>query len=449
MGFKNFRLKIIMRVLGLAIFLFAFIYSMNQEQWYVTSAVSLLIAIILVIELIHFIENVNRELSKFLMSIKNKDFTASYHEEGIKKSAYADLKRAFQEITHEFQNVRIEKELHYQYLQTVFSHSKTAILCYNDQNEIVLINDACKELLGIHRIQKLSQLERINPKLLHIIESQSLDIEQVHRLTINQQIKHLNIQHSTFKLKEEQYDMLSLHDIRTAMDQQELDSWKKLIRVLNHEIMNSVTPISSLSNALNKMINPSGEAIDLAKLDEDDKQDLIDSLETIESRSKGLINFVTNYKKLTKLPKPNFSEINIFGMLNHLHVLMRSRLDEANIQLKISCDKDLILEADHELIEQVLLNMLLNAIQAINEKEDAKISINAYDENGHIHIDVIDNGCGISDEDLDQIFVPFFTTKRSGSGIGLSLSRQIMQLHKGKIQVHSKIGDGSQFSLVF
>ncbi len=446
MAFDKFRLKIIFRILPIAFFMLAFFYSIGQDKWYVTSASCILIIIILLIELIYFLEATKRELSKFLMSVRQKDFSIHYHIPNKKNTSF-DLNKIFKEISDEFQNVRIEKEIHYQYLQTVFSHSKTAIICFNEEGDLLLINEAFKKMVSLNHINNLNKLSRKHPQLLEAIKTSSPRQEKLVKLRTPKGIFQLSLQTTFLKLKNERYKMISLHDVKNVLEEQELDSWKKLIRVLNHEIMNSVTPISSLSKALNKMLEHSKTNLkDLAK---DDQEDLIESLKTIENRSNGLLNFVTNYKKITKLPQPNYTQIKVKGLIKHIVRLLKSKLDEKNIEYRINCQENMEIFADHELTEQVIINLLLNAIQALDEQHDKKISIRAYQNENNNYIEIEDNGPGIPDEILDQIFIPFFTTKKEGSGIGLSLSKQIMQLHRGNLSVNSTEGLGSTFILRF
>lgn len=451
MSFKYFRFKIVLRVLFIGLMMLIVIYSFNQDKWYVTSAVATLITLILLVELIYFTEAIKRELSKFLLSIKHKDFTTSYTTGTSKKDAFPELKQAFTEIKQDFQDVRIEKELHYQYLQTVFEHAKSAIICYEPNGDIQLINEAAKQLLQIKKLKTFDEIKNINSELYQLISNCEPDQEVLAKITLHQNLYHLNLQCSIFKLQDKSYKLISLHNIQNALEEQEMESWKKLIRILNHEIMNSVTPISSLSSAMNKMLrNEDGEKKALNSINADDADDLFDSIETIESRSKGLLKFVTAYKQLSKLPKPTFAEVNINGLIKHITTLLKPEFKKHQIKVSLpSLEKDLILKIDHEMIEQVLINLILNSIQAIKDKANKSIEIEAYTSNNSSFVRVTDNGPGIEAEVLDNIFIPFFTTKKNGSGIGLSLSRQIMRLHKGNIQVHTEVGKGSSFLLKF
>ena len=451
MIFKNFRLKIVFRVIIIGVVISLFIFALNQEKWYVTSGVSLAIIIILVIELIYFVESTNREIGKFMLAIKHKDFSSRYSESGSKNTSFSELKKALGQITDEFQNVRIEKELHYQYLLTVFAHAKSAIICYSEDGKIELINEATKKFLGLKKLSTIEEIQTINKPLYLAIKNIGGDTEEMIKISINHQMVPLNLQCSIFKLKGITYKMISLHLIGEILDNQEIDSWKKLIRILNHEIMNSVTPISSLSEAINKILKQNdGSRKRMNEISDSEAEDIYDSLETIENRSKGLIKFVTTYKQLSKLPKPRLDSINIIGLINHLVTLMKPELLKQNIIVQtVNHSEELIVNIDSEMIEQVLINLLLNAIEAIQNNNKKLIKISTAKTSLNTSVSIYDNGPGIEDEILDQIFVPFFTTKKEGSGIGLSLSRQIMQLHKGSISVQSKLNEGTTFILKF
>lgn len=450
MSFKYFRLKIVFRVLFIGLMMLIVIYSFNQDKWYVTSAVATLLTLILLIELIYFTEAIKRELSKFLLSIKHKDFT-SYTSGTSKKGAFPELKQAFTEIKQDFQDIRIEKELHYQYLQTIFEHAKSSIICFEPSGEIQLINEAAKLLLKIKKLKYINEIESINPELFQAILNTQPEHEKVIKINLDHSFYHLNLQCSIFKLQDKTYKLISLHNIQNALEEQEMESWKKLIRILNHEIMNSVTPISSLSAAMNKMLrNEDGQKKALASINADDVDDLFKSIETIENRSKGLLKFVTSYKQLSKLPKPTFTDVNINGLIKHVTALLKPEFSKQKIEVSVpNIENELMLKIDHELIEQVLINLILNAMQAIINNTIKKIEITAYVTGNNTFVCVSDNGSGIEAEVLDNIFIPFYTTKKNGSGIGLSLSRQIMRLHNGNIHVQTEFGKGSSFLLKF
>jgi signal transduction histidine kinase len=230
-----------------------------------------------------------------------------------------------------------------------------------------------------------------------------------------------------------------------------VESWQKLIRVLTHEIMNSAIPISTLSSVVSDMlVDEKGQLVNLSGLDEENLADLQGSLKTIQSRSKGLVDFVQAYKSLTQTPKLRISPVAVPDLFTQVNILCKGPLLARGIALHVRLpEEELVLPADRALLEQVLLNLVGNAADALSGRPAGQITLSAGREEQSTWVRVADNGAGMSPEVQEQIFIPFYTTKANGSGIGLSLSKQIMLLHGGKIRVQSTPGQGSSFTLVF
>lgn len=450
MVFRRFRIQVIIRVVLIGIFMAAFVFAINQERWYIASAISALFTLLVIYSLIRFVERTNRDLGNFLLSIKNKDFSSTYSAKTEDKS-YAPIHSAMNEVIHEFKNVRIEKEIHYQYLQMIIEHINVALICFDEEGSVELVNQAAKDLFKTKQLKKIDFIGRFDKKLLDAIIKAEIGKGILIKTLLDGEMVGLSVKGTVFKIKEKQLKLVSLQDIKSELDEQELESWQKLIRVLTHEIMNSVTPVSSLSKAINEMLDNDGKSIEnLTDLDKHDLDDMLAGLKTIEERSKGLLDFVGTYKNLTRLPKPTFTKVSIVKLLNHLKTLMKPELGKLNIQMKIiSSDRDLKIDADHEMIERVLINLIMNAIDAVRKITNPEIIIHVGSRNHQTIIEVKDNGKGIEKENIDKIFVPFFTTKKQGSGIGLSLARQIMRLHKGSISVRSEPGKFTVFTLRF
>ncbi len=252
-----------------------------------------------------------------------------------------------------------------------------------------------------------------------------------------------------FKLRDQRYLLVSLQNIQSELEEKEMEAWQQLIRVLTHEIMNSITPISSLASTVQTILKNNLE--EQTNLDSETFDDINSAVNTIQKRSEGLIHFVNSYRNLTKIPKPNFQIFQIISLFNRINNLMGSELKKLGINFHVSLNpKSLELTADPEMIEQVIINLIINAKQSLESKEDAEINLIAsLDERGKILIRVIDNGPGIPEEVLEKIFIPFYSTKKNGSGIGLSLSRQIMRVHGGNIRVTSKPNEETVFTLRF
>jgi nitrogen fixation/metabolism regulation signal transduction histidine kinase len=250
-------------------------------------------------------------------------------------------------------------------------------------------------------------------------------------------------------LRDVKFKLVSLQNIQSELEEKEMEAWQNLVRVLTHEIMNSIAPISSLAATIREDVaskNKGDEPILREDLD-----DYLMGISTIEKRSEGLINFVSDFRSLAHIPTPKFTAIQISGLFERVELLLKTQLDVQQIKLTTSiAPADLLLFADCSLIEQVMINLTQNAIHAVEESKVKNILLKAYiDENGKIIIEVTDSGKGIEEEALSKIFIPFFTTKKKGSGIGLSLSKQILRRHKGNIQVKSKIEEGTTFKLIF
>ncbi len=437
-------------MLLIGVFMAAFVFAVNQPKWYIASVISAFLVLIMIISLIRFVERTNRDLGNFLLSIKNKDFSSIYSAKYSDKS-FAPLHDAMNEVMYEFRNVRIEKEIHYQYLQMIIEHINVALICFDAEGDIHLVNQAARDLFNTKRLTRIDAIGKVDKKLLEAVKKSDTEHGSLIKTLIRGEMVGLSLKGTVFKVKEKTLKLVSLQNIKTELEEQELESWQKLIRVLTHEIMNSVTPVSSLSTAINEMLNRNGQGIsDLTELDQNDLEDMLEGMKTIEQRSKGLLDFVGTYKNLTRLPKPAFTKVRVLPLLKHLKTLMKPELEKWNINLQIrSSEKDLVIDADHEMIERVLINLIMNAIDALHRVEDPTITIEVGSREHQTFVTVRDNGRGISPEDIDRIFVPFFTTKKQGSGIGLSLARQIMRLHKGSITVKSEPGQFTAFTLRF
>ena len=446
---RSFRIKIALRIILIGMVMAAFVFSLNQEKWYVATGVSAIVAIGLLVELYWFVDRSNREFRNLLLALKHQDFSQTFISRYNEKS-FVELEKEFREIIDLYKNARHEKEVHYQYLQFIINHIHIAIICYHEEGIIEFTNPAARSLLGISNLSHLDKVKQTDKKLFDLITGLNPGEKELIKLMLNGELMVLSVFATEFKLQGVSYRLVSLQNIRSELDEQELESWQKVILVLTHEIMNSVTPVSSLSTAINEMLrDEKGSVKDLADIDEDDRNDMVDSLKTIEERSKGLLNFVSTYKNLTRLPPPRFNHIEVEDLLTHIDVLMKKVLDKNGIQLETSCTmQGMEIYADQDMVQQVLINLMVNAKDALQGRKNKKIWLTAAKKNGKVIIQVKDNGPGIDQENVDKIFIPFFTTKKKGSGIGLSLARQIMRMHKGSIYFQSG-GEGTVFTLEF
>lgn len=387
-------------------------------------------------------------MDDFFESVKYRDFSRWFNDRSGPEDI-RELHRGFNEVNKTIKQINSEKEAQHLYLQKILEMVDTGIIAYNTvTNNILWINDAFKEMLGVPSFKKVSFIEKRKPLLYKDIFGKDHSGNDIITIDVeNEKIKVL-LSSSVFMVGEEAFKLIALQNVDATINQTESESWKKLLSVMTHEIMNSIAPISSLAETLQGHVRQSIQDPDQNPLD---VNDLDAGIESIKKRSEGLMMFAKTYRSLNKVTSLNLKTESVTRLFENIKNLMQPSLNTKNIQLSFHQDNpDMQIEIDAYLIEQVLINLILNSVEAVDGQGEPKIIISAYkNEKGNSILKVSDNGKGIPDEIIDQIFVPFFTTKKSGSGIGLSLCKQIMLLHKGRIQIHSEIGKGCSVSLVF
>jgi nitrogen fixation/metabolism regulation signal transduction histidine kinase len=408
----------------------------------------------IVISTVRYIDATNKELSRFLQSIKYSDFSQTFVKQKL-GSSFKELNNAFNEVITEFQKTRSEKEEHLRFVQTVIQHIGVGLISYNQDGKVEFINNAAKKIFKIPYLNNIETLNNISPglgeKFLKINPGEKSTI----KITDEEEIIQLIVFAAEFKMRNQKYTLLSLQNIQNELEEKEMEAWQKLIRVLTHEIMNSVTPISSLAGTVHEMIDPAlagkNDAAVSPNFDAETVNDIKVAVDTIKKRSEGLIHFVDDYRSLTSIPEPVFKIFFIRDLFERIKRLMENDLKAKNIKLMISVEpQKLELTADSELIEQVLINLIVNSIYFLKGIDNPQIKLTGQiDERGRTIIKVADNGPGIDEELRDKIFIPFFSTKKGGSGIGLSLSRQIMRSHGGSIHISSKPFVETSFTLKF
>ena len=453
MGYKNFRMSLIIRVLAIVANAFLIMWLIFSTSYFFTTLLAVGIAVYQVIMLIQFVETTNTLLTNFLDSLRYSDFSRTFEIKGLGYS-FDRLAESFSVVINDFRKVREEREQNYFYLETVVEHIGFGLISYREDGAVELINNSTKKLFKITTLRNLRELENFSTelvsKLMTISNGESIMVKIQKQDTILQ----LAIFATEFKVAGRLIRMATIKDIQNELEENEMESWQKLIRVLTHEIMNSITPIASITQTLNFMIKDVRSTYTNSFQDEGEKETINEielAIETIHKRSIGLLHFVESYRDLTRIPTPNYTIFPVNRLFDNLTGLMKEEmLNHGITYLAEVTPEHLELSADEQLIEQVLINLLKNSIQAVEETENPSIELKAFtDSYGKINIQMIDNGQGILPEVLDKIFVPFFTTKPKGSGIGLSLSRQILRLHGGTLTAHSEPDIKTVFTLKF
>ncbi len=450
MIFRNFRFNLIVRVILLTASIFLFYYSFSTDYFFTPIIVGAAI-IFQVSSIVRYIDKTNRELTSFLDSIRFNEFTRTFKMEGL-GSSFDELNTAFNEVIHDFQRVRSEKEEHFYYLQTILQNIDISLIAFQNDGTVELINKAAKKLFQVSGLTNIRGLEKLSKDLVEVLFRIKPGQSELVKVYDEDDFLQLAIYATTIKVKDKLITLVTIKDIQHVLEEQETEAWQKLIRVLTHEIMNSITPISSLSATLDNLLiqypySGSGQTM----VDNENLTEMRKAIQTINKRSNGLLHFVDTYRNLTRIPKPNFEIFKIAGLFSNIRLLHEKELKKQNIKLTESIEPPkLEITADEQLIEQILINLVKNSMHALKGKNNGVIHMNAYyNKRGRFTIQVIDNGPGILPEVLEKIFIPFFTTKTAGSGIGLSLSRQIMRLHDGTITAHSKLDKETIFTLTF
>lgn len=445
---RDFRFRVAFRVVLIGLVVALFVYMINHANMIFAAILTGLIIIGQLVELYHFTSQTNRKLTRFLESVKYSDFISGFTADNKLGSSFKDLNAEFNQVLEAFRKARSEKEEHWQYLNTVVQQVRTGILSFDPEGTVQLINANARRFMGVTSIKNIEELREKNPALLSALREVEPGKSTLYK---SSQDVLLTIQASELRIRGSNMKLLTLQNIQSELQQQEIEAWQNLTRVLRHEIMNSITPISSLTSTLREILDHDMTRSNTHyELREEGADDLREGLTTIENRSKGLIKFIDAYREYTSLPQPKLKTVNVKAFIERVIQLMRPDIKKTPVTLNWSCESEyLTVQADEEMIEQVLINLVKNSWEALADTPDATITVKGYYSGVHVVIDVADNGPGIIQEAMNKVFVPFFTTKKTGSGIGLSLSRQIMQMHNGSLTVISVPGVKTTFSMRF
>jgi nitrogen fixation/metabolism regulation signal transduction histidine kinase len=444
MGSNRFYSSIVVHCLLIFAAAFLFFYFLHTRQQPSTAIGIGILAFLLTMHLIYFVNRTNRILGSFLSYMHESDPSLHFSVRYVEKN-FKGLNEALEKLIREFKENRIDLEVQSQYLETILDNVSTGILTFNDAGFVRTINYAASESLGTKAITHLSDLDLLYPGLSTTLLNLRSGDQVTETLKKGGGDVLLSLYGSQIKLKQERVHIVALNDITHQMEEQEILSWKKLIRVINHEIMNSMTPIITLSMAIRKKLAKGEQVLPAEQLSKVALQDAIQSAIIIEERSSGLVQFIERYKKLTALPPMNIEEFPAGDLIIKIEKLFKEECREKGIRFLCPSRCNITLEADPQMLEQVLINLVKNSLQALQNTFDPEIELSCFREDDtHVCLSVRDNGEGIPEDKLEQVFVPFFTTREKGSGIGLSLCRQIIRSHNGRTHIESLPGEGTR-----
>ncbi|TWR26049.1 HAMP domain-containing histidine kinase [Mucilaginibacter achroorhodeus] len=447
MIFNRYEWRLVLRVALLFLAITATVLVIFELRQYLFMVITIPLVVYSVLDLIRFNKKAQDEVNQFVESIHYRDFSRHFD---VRKAPteLKPLRKGFNDINTTFKVISRERETQYQYLQKILELVDTGIVSYEQETgEISWINEAFKTLIGIPYLKTIHSLEKREAVLYHDVMKLKAGEGNIMTITRDQQQVKMLVTASVMRSEDKLYKLIAFQNVSEALDETESKAWSKLLNVMTHEIMNSVAPISSLADTLkNRLADP--ELTD--RLQNIDLEDIGLGIDTIKRRSDGLLKFTESYRSLNKITKLDLTRMLVRDMFENLNTLMTPSLEKKNIELDIILrDPALTIEADVNLLDQVLINLLVNAIEAVKDREEPQIILQAEQQGGKLLVKVIDNGVGMPPELLDKIFIPFFSTRKTGTGIGLSLCKQIMLLHKGNIQVQSTEGKGSAFIMTF
>jgi len=446
---RNIYLQLVVRICFICItaLLMAFLFF---SDLYILSGLMLVIIVVQTVSLINYTNHTNRKIAYFFDAIKNEDFTLRFPEKLSLKSL-EELNHSLNMLNSMIQDIHIKKQIQEQYYQEIIRQSDIGIMTINKKGHILFANKKVEELLSYRPLNHIKQLTQVDPDLYKLFTNLKPFERKLVQLSNEREKKQLALKSTALTLNKDELLLVVAQDIHQELDEKETDSWVRLIRVLTHEIMNTITPITSISESILKYYKSENELLNLEDFDEDHIKNTVRGLEVIKEQGGDLMQFVQSYRSFLNLPKPDKTIVPVQKLMNKVKVLMDQENQNRNINFEvIVAPTALELFIDEKQISQILVNLSKNALQSLSEQENGHIKIvAANNDQGKKYIQVTDNGPGIPKDIIDEIFVPFFTTKNTGTGIGLSLSKQIMHLHGGTIKVHSVPFEETSFVLGF
>jgi nitrogen fixation/metabolism regulation signal transduction histidine kinase len=428
----QFRILTVVQVCLLTVTLVVLILTMLETSHLAVPVVLAGIALLQVFALIHFVHAHVNTLEEFFAAVNYEDFTRRFIEDDVD----VELKEAFNKVLGRFQNARADRDMQATYLDTVIRHVPIAFFAARADGSLSLVNNPARRLTGMPALANIQDLAKLDDGLPTELASIEAGQQRLLQTNIRGLPVELRVSVAEIRMAGEVERLYSIENLSGELSARESSAWRNLIRVLTHEIMNTLTPITSLAQTTVGMLDEPDAAADIRE-----------AITTISRRSEGMIRFVSRYRELLHVPEPSAEDVGVAGLLNNVVTLLQPSIKNISIKVEV-VPESLIVFADRQLIDQVLINLVKNAGDALTDTADPQISLAAKLSFGRVIISVTDNGPGIHEDDIDQVFIPFFTTKREGSGIGLSLSRQIMTAHKGDIALESG-PSGTTFSLVF
>jgi len=450
MIFRRFVIGLTLRLVLIGLAMTAFVWLLLLPGYHsamalVGSALALLIA-----GLCRYVSRTNREVARFLEAARYADYSQrfSFEHDG---SDFPELGRAFTDILRRMHERGTDQESEMRRSRALIEHIPVPLMTLHADESITLQNNAARRLFGAEHVTKLKDLRKFGFGFSESVASAVPGMRQLVTFSVEGIEYKLTLATTELIISGKSERLISLQDIQSELDATQAEAWEDLVRVLTHEIMNSITPVTSLAKTAADVVHDVLDKVRAGEPVEDDIEDLRDAIETVARRSDSLVQFVDSYRQITRLAPPEKKRVRLADLFETVVRLARAECPRDDVEFSIGVHpSELDVYADRDLLEPVLINLLRNAWQAQEDTEAPVVRLTGrLNRRNNVVIDVADNGAGIPANLAAKIFVPFFTTRESGSGVGLALARQVMIAHGGFIRAGSNDGGGALFSLTF
>lgn len=450
MAFKQFTLRIVIRTILAMLTLILLTIAITSPGYHAVTILMSLVLATQLYELIKFVAKTNAELVRFLDAIRYGDFSQRFDFTNL-GTGFEELAQAFTHILSNFQNNRNAQEQSLKHLKAIIEHVPAPLISINSEHKITLWNNSARRLFGTHPIVNLDDLSSFGAHFPHQLSTMEAGDKKLIHIDIDGIAHQLSAKATVIKMPASSEQLFSLQDIQSELVSAQLEAWQDLVSVLTHEIMNSITPITSLANTATLLVDDIKPKLPDSSELQEELSDISDAVMTVAKRSDSLMHFVSSYRSLTRLPNPRKKNTQIVLLLKEVTKVACHHWQEQSISLEIDiCPQSLDINIDQDMIEQVIINLLKNAEHAVAQSRAKQVTIKGFiNQRGNPVIEIIDTGCGMNSETAKNAFVPFYTTKRDGSGVGLALTRQVMLAHGGQVALQTQPDKGSSFSLIF
>jgi two-component system nitrogen regulation sensor histidine kinase NtrY len=435
-------LAILFTSVGLGFFL-------QKPAYPVTISLMIVLLVMETFFLIYHLFRIRRDLIRMTEALRNEDASVQFSKNSG-DPYFSRIHEGFNDIIRNFRLIRLDREAEHHFFRATVDHIQFGMIAFDQDGRVEMVNRSFLELFQLDRIEGIGELGSVTEDLPRFLKHLPGTGEALKRIRMDGHQHHLIFLASGFRLMQQEITLVSVRDISREIDRNELEAWQKLMRVMRHEILNSITPIKILAGNLANVIQP-GEGIPpLGNLSESELADLREGLGTIHRRATGLSGFLDAFSNLYRSPEPRLEKVQVPAMLRRIHALFREQFIQDGVTCRVECaEPGLAMDMDEKMVEHVLINLVKNALQAMQTGQEKILVLSGNRAGSDLVIGVRDNGTGIPADRLDSIFIPFYSTREGGSGIGLSFSQHVMRLHGGYLDVHSEPGKGSTFRLVF